>query len=73
MPVSCWTTAPLTPAWATVSETSVCVAAGAENWNTAPPLKSTLKSRPRTSKATMLMIRIAPEIAYHRRLRPTKS
>ena len=39
---------------------------------TAPPLKSTLKDRPRTSTATMLMTRINPEIAYHRRWRPTK-
>ena len=42
------------------------------NVKTAPPLKSTLKSRPRTSSATMLMTRIAPEIAYHRRCLPTK-
>ena len=40
---------------------------------TAPPLKSTLKDRPRTSTATMLMTRINPEMAYHRRCRPTKS
>ena len=39
---------------------------------TAPPLKSTLKARPRTSTATMLMTRINPEMAYHRRCRPTK-
>ena len=53
--------------------TWVCVAAGAENWKTAPPLKSTLKSRPRANSATMLISRMAPEIVYHLRLRPTKS
>ena len=73
LPVSCCTTAPLTPAWLTVSWTWVCDAEGAENWNTAPPLKSTLKFSPWTNSATMLMSRMAPEIAYHRRLWPTKS
>ena len=56
-----------------MSWTWVCVAEGAENWKTAPPLKSTLKSRPLANRATMLMSRMAPEIAYHRRLWPTKS
>src|SRR5580700_5733640 len=73
LPVSCWTTAPLTPAWLTVASTWGCEAEGALNWNTAPPLKSTLKSRPLANSATMLMSRMAPEIAYHLRLRPTKS
>jgi hypothetical protein len=45
---------------------------GAENWKTAPPLKSTLKSRPWTSSAMMLISRMAPEIEYHVRFRPTK-
>ena len=45
---------------------------GAWNWKTAPPLKSTLKFRPRTSTATMLTSRMAAEIEYHVRLRPTK-
>ena len=57
----------------TVTVTRVCDAEGAENWKTAPPLKSTLKSRPRTNRAKTLMSRIAPEIMYHRRLWPTKS
>jgi hypothetical protein len=48
-------------------------AEGAGNWKTAPPLKSTLKSRPWTSSATMLISRMAPEIEYHVRFRPTKS
>ncbi len=61
------------PSWLTVSWTWVCVTEGAENWNTAPPLKSTLKSRPRTNSATMLISRMAPEIVYHLRWRPTKS
>ena len=47
-------------------------AEGAGNVKTAPPLNSTLKTRPRTSTATMLMTRINPEIAYHRRCLPTK-
>ena len=51
---------------------TVCEA-DAGNWNTAPPLKSTLKSRPWTNSATMLTSRIAPEIVYHLRFRPTKS
>ena len=46
---------------------------GAENWNTAPPLKSTLKSRPWMNRASTLTSRMAPEIVYHLRLRPTKS
>ncbi len=42
------------------------------NVKTAPPLKSTLKLTPRTSSATMLISRISPDIAYHRRFLPTK-
>ena len=43
------------------------------NVKIAPPLKSTLKDRPRTITATMLMTRMSAEMVYHRRRRPTKS
>src|ERR1022692_3419823 len=71
-PLSSCTIAPLTPSLDTTSWTWVTDADGAENWKTAPPLKSTLKSRQRTSSATMLISRMAPEIEYHVRFRPTK-
>ena len=64
--------APLTPPSSTAVCTWVTVADGASNWKTAPPLKSTLKLRCRTSSATTLTSRIAPEIVYHIRWRPTK-
>src|SRR5580658_8798693 len=68
------TTAPLTPAWVTASWISVTVCEDdAGNWNTAPPLKSTLKSRPWRNSPKMLTSRITPEIVYHLRFRPTKS
>ena len=64
--------APLTPPASTASWTWLIDEDGEENVKIAPPLKSTLKSRPRTSRATMLISRIRPEMAYHRRCRPTK-
>src|SRR6266852_2848512 len=71
-PWTCCTIAPLTPP----SLTAVCTWLRDDvddgNVKTAPPLKSTLKLRPRTSSATMLTTRIRPDIAYHRRFLPTK-
>src|SRR3989440_8149046 len=72
-PWVCCTIAPLTPPDSTAFCTWLNVVDDEGKVKTAPPLKSTLKDRPRTTTATMLMTRINPEMAYHRRFRPTKS
>ena len=72
-PWVCCTIAPLTPPDSTALCTWLTEVDDEGKVKTAPPLKSTLKDRPRTSTATMLMTRINPEMAYHRRFRPTKS
>src|SRR5689334_2472962 len=72
-PWVCCTIAPLMPSDSTAFCTWLSDADDEGNVKTAPPLKSTLKDRPRTSTATMLMTRINPEMAYHRRCLPTKS
>ena len=64
--------APLTPPDSTAFCTWLSDEDGEENVKIAPPLKSTLKSRPRTSRATTLTSRISAEMVYHRRCRPTK-
>src|SRR5580658_10471013 len=71
-PLRFCTIAPLTPASETAPWTWVADAEFAGNWKTAPPLKSTLKSRPLVSSATRLISRMAPEIEYHVRFLPTK-
>src|ERR1700754_3278315 len=72
-PWVCCTIAPLTPPDSTAFCTWLSVVDDEGKGKTAPPLKSTLNDRPRTTTATMLMSRINPEMAYHRRFRPTKS
>src|SRR6516162_2128340 len=72
-PCVCCTIAPLMPPDSTAVCTWLSDADDEGKVKTAPPLKSTLKDRPRTITATMLMTRMHAEIVYHRRRRPTKS
>ena len=61
------------PAPLTAVRTCEMVAVPAGNWKTEPPLKSTLKFSPKTTRAMMLTARIAPEMVYQSRWRLTNS
>src|ERR1700749_1350955 len=72
-PCVCCTIAPLMPPDSTALCTWLSDADDDGNVKIAPPLKSTLKDRPRTITAGMLMTRMHADMVHHRRPPPTKS